>query len=399
MSQKHQDCSRERLPLSVFVLGLTVFSLGTTEFMVAGLLPELSSAFDVSTSQVGMLITVFALGVAIGAPLITAATTRVPRKTALIGLLAVFIVGEFVAAVAPTFSILVVARIVTAVAHGAFFGIGAVVAADLVSPQRRARAIAVMFGGLTIATVAGVPLGTMIGQQIGWRATFAAVAVLGIVDLIGVAILVPARHRGHVTRLRDELVAFTKPRLWLALGTTMLSQAGLYAAYTYLAPLLIEDVGFDAETVPWLLMVFGVGTLLGTLVGGRLADRALMLTLTSGLAVLATVLVLITPASQVRVGMVVALLAFGVAAFLINPALQTQVLNQAPDAPTLASTVNISAFNVGNAVGPLVAGLGLTAGLGNHAPSWFGSVFVLAAFVLALITVRIKPPRRNQEKN
>jgi MFS transporter, DHA1 family, inner membrane transport protein len=377
------------VPLAVFVLGLTVFSLGTTEFMVAGLLPELSAAFGISISQAGLLISVFALGVVLGAPLIAAATIRIGRKQALVCLLVVFMIGETIAALAPNFTVLMVARVVTAVAHGAFFGIGAVLAASLVVPTKKARAVSIMFGGLTLATIAGVPLGTFLGQQLGWRASFAAVAVLGLVDLAGVLLLVPARtqHGGldvEQAGLRGELAAFRSPRLWSALATTTLSQAGLYTAYTYIAPLLVDRTGFPAAAVPPLLVLFGVGTFAGSFAGGWLADHALMPTLAIGLLGLGLTLGLFTLTSTNQLATAVTLLLFGIAAFVINPALQTQVMNHAQSAPTLASAANISAFNIGNALGPWLGGLGLSAGLGLLGPSWVGAVLAFSALAPAL---------------
>ncbi|MFB9686047.1 Cmx/CmrA family chloramphenicol efflux MFS transporter [Amycolatopsis plumensis] len=375
------------MPIALFVLGLTVFSLGTTEFMIAGLLPELSDAFGVSLPQAGLLISLFALGVVLGAPLITAATTKVPRKTALVALLVVFVAGEVLAALAPSFGVLMAARVVTAVAHGSFFGIGAVVAANLVEPGRRARAISIMFGGLTIATIAGVPLGTFIGQHFGWRATFLAVAVLGVIDLVGVVALVPHQPRAGHLGVRHELAAFRSPKVWLALGTTMLSQAALYTAYTYISPLLTDVTGFSAGAVPPLLALFGIGTFLGSVLGGRFADRSLMGTLCVGLLVLAVMLGAFSLTAHTKPVMVVTLFLFGIGSFLINPALQTRVMNETEGAPTLASTSNISAFNVGNALGPWLGGLGISAGAGLLSPSWIGAGLAVASLLVALAAV------------
>ncbi|WP_116204292.1 Cmx/CmrA family chloramphenicol efflux MFS transporter [Amycolatopsis circi] len=372
------------MPIALFVLGLTVFSLGTTEFMIAGLLPELSGAFGVSLPQAGLLISLFAVGVVIGAPLITAATTKVPRKSALVALLVVFIAGEVLAAAAPSFGVLMAARVVTAVAHGSFFGIGAVVASNLVEPGKRARAIAIMFGGLTIATIAGVPLGTFVGQHFGWRATFLAVAILGVIDLVGVLVLVPHQPRAGHLGLRHELAAFRNPKVWLALGTTTLSQAALYTAYTYIAPLLTDLTGFSAGMVPPLLALFGVGTFLGSVLGGKLADRSLMGTLCAGLLLLAVMLGVFSLTAHSKPAMIVTLFLFGVGSFLINPALQTRVMNETEGAPTLASTSNISAFNVGNALGPWLGGVGISAGAGLLSPSWIGAGLAVASLVVAL---------------
>lgn len=389
------------MPIALFVLGLTVFSLGTTEFMIAGLLPELSSAFQVSLAGAGLLISMFALGVVLGAPLITAATTRIPRKTALVGLLVVFIVGETIAALAPSYGILMAARVITAVAHGSFFGIGAVVAAGLVEPGKRARAIAIMFGGLTVATVAGVPLGTFIGQHLGWRASFLTVAVLGVLDLIGVVLLVPRQPAAGHLGVRHELAAFANPKVWLALATTMLSQAALYTAYTYIAPLLTGVTKFAEGTVPPLLALFGIGTFIGSVLGGRLADRWLMGTLCCGLALLGVMLAAFSLAAYHRPAMVIVVFLFGVGSFLINPALQTRVMNETEQAPTLASTSNIAAFNIGNALGPWLGGLGISAGAGLLSPSWIGAGLAAASLIVALIAVgldRRQPrPHANEE--
>lgn len=383
------------MPLALFVLGLTVFCLGTTEFMIAGLLPELAADFGVSLPDAGLLISLFAVGVVIGAPTMTVLTSRVPKKATLVSLLIVFIVGESLAAAAPTYSVLMLARVITAVAHGAFFGIGAVVAANLVSPERKARAIAIMFGGLTIATIAGVPLGTVIGQQLGWRATFWAVAILGLVSLVGVSLLVPHQPRGEHHSIRYELSAFTNPKIWLALATTMLSQAGLYAAYTYIAPLITEVTGFGDAAVAPLLMLFGVGSFLGTVLGGKAADRALMKTLTGGLALLTGILLLFTLTAGNGLAMVATIAIFGIASFLINPALQTRVMTEADDAPTLASASNISAFNVGNALGPWLAGLAISTGYGYLAPSHVGAALAATALLVALIATAADRQQRS----
>jgi DHA1 family inner membrane transport protein len=375
------------MPIALFVLGLTVFSLGTTEFMIAGLLPELARTFSVSLPEAGLLISLFALGVVIGAPLITAASSKVPRKAALVTLLVVFVAGEVIAAAAPSYGVLMVARVITAIAHGSFFGIGAVVASNLVEPARRARAIAIMFGGLTIATIAGVPMGTFIAQHFGWRATFLAVAILGVIDLIGVIALVPHQERSEHLGLRHELSAFRNGKVWLALGTTMLSQAALYTAYTYISPLLTDYTGFSAGWVPPLLMLFGIGTFLGSVLGGKFADRSLMGTLCIGLTLLAVMLGLFSAFAHSKVAMVITLFLFGVASFLINPALQTRVMNETEEAPTLASTANISAFNIGNAAGPFLGGLGISAGSGLLSPSWIGTALAICSLGVAGLSV------------
>ncbi|MGJ7905810.1 Cmx/CmrA family chloramphenicol efflux MFS transporter [Actinopolyspora sp. H202] len=373
------------MPIALFVLGLTVFSLGTTEFMIAGLLPELAAGFGISLPHAGLLISLFAVGVVIGAPTMTVLTSRVPKKATLVALLAVFVLGESLAAMAPSYGVLLTARVITAVSHGAFFGIGAVVAANLVPQEKKARAIAIMFGGLTIATIAGVPLGTFIGQQFGWRTTFWAVAVLGLLSLVGLGTLLPHQPRDEQPSIRSELSAFANPKVWLALATTMLSQAGLYAAYTYVAPLLTNVTGFPETAVAPLLLLFGIGSFLGTVLGGRFADRRLMSTLTVGLVLLSGMLLLFDVTAHNEVTMIATLGLFGVAGFLINPALQTRVMDESEGAPTLSSASNISAFNIGNALGPWLAGLGIGAGHGYLAPSRIGAALAGTALLTALL--------------
>jgi DHA1 family inner membrane transport protein len=373
------------MPVAVFVLGLAVFSLGTTEFMIAGLLPELSAAFAVSLPAAGALISLFALGVVVGAPTVTMVTARIPRKTTLVALLTVFVAGEVLAASASNYGVLLFARVVTAVSHGAFFGTGAVVAARLVDANRRARALSVMFGGLTIATVAGVPAGAFIGQHWVWRMSFLLVAVLAAISLVGVVALVPRLPEPEQVGWRGEFAAFGHGKVWLALLTTMLSQAALYATFTYIAPLLTEVTGFSPSLVPGLLVLFGVGTFLGSVFGGRLADRHLMGTLCAGLLVLGGILSAFTFAARSPVAMVVAVFVFGVVSFLINPALQTRVMNEAGDSSTVVSSANISAFNVGNALGPWLGGLTIGAGFGYLSPSWVGVVLAVAALATALL--------------
>ncbi|WP_316527827.1 Cmx/CmrA family chloramphenicol efflux MFS transporter [Kitasatospora brasiliensis] len=383
------------MPIALFILGLTIFGLGTTEFMIAGLLPELADSFDVTVPQAGHLISLFAIGVTVGAPLITMLASRVPRKATLVTLLAVFLVGELVAATSQSYGVLMAARLITAVAHGAFFGIGAVVAAGLVEPAKRARAISIMFGGLTVATIAGAPLGAFLGQHFGWRAPFWAVFAIGAVGLLGVILLVPHQPREQGANLRGELAAFRRLNVWLALATTLLSQAALFAAYTYVTPLLTDITGFGEGAVPVLLTLFGIGTFCGSWIGGKFADRNLMRTLWIGMILLGGMLLLFQVSAHNKVAMVITLAAFGVASFLINPGLQTRVMNEAGEAPSLASAGNISAFNIGNAVGPWTAGLAIAGGHGYLSPAWVGVAFAAAALVTALAsTARDASARR-----
>jgi MFS transporter, DHA1 family, inner membrane transport protein len=372
------------MPIAVYVLGLTVFCIGTTEFMISGLLPALAADLSVSIPTVGLLISGYALGVVIGGPALTLATLRINRKTSLLGLLVLFVVGQTVCALAPGYGVLLAGRVVAALAQGALFGIGSVVAVDLAGPARRGRALAIMFAGLTVANVFGVPAGTFLSQHAGWRVSFWVVDALAVVALAGVAFLVPRRPTGPHVGIGAEFAAFRNPRVWVALSTSMLTQAAVFCCFSYLSPLFTEVTGFSSSVVPLLFALFGVGCLAGSVIGGRFADRYLLPNLYVGILAMAAVLALLTVTSHDKAATVATVAAFGVAAFSINPALQAQVMREAGDAPTLATTTNTSAFNVGNTVGPYVGGSVLNAGLGFTAPAWSAALLALAGLAAAV---------------
>ncbi len=374
------------MPIAVYVLGLTVFCIGTTEFMISGLLPDLAGDLSVSIPAVGWLISGYALGVAIGGPVLTLATLRVDRKNALLGLLGLFVAGQLICAVAPDYGTLMTGRVVAALAQGAFFGIGSVVAVDLAGPARRGRALAIMFAGLTVANVVGVPAGTFLSQHAGWRASFWAVEVLAVLALAGVATLVPKRPHGPYAGIGAEFAAFRNGRVWVALSTSMLTQAAVFCCFSYLSPLLTEVTGFPAGVVPLLLVLFGAGCLAGSFLGGRFADRFLLPNLYVGITVMGAVLGLLALTAQSKGVTVGAIALFGIAAFSINPALQAQVMREAGDAPTLATTTNTSAFNVGNTIGPWVGGSAIGAGLGFTAPAWTAALLALAGLASAALS-------------
>ncbi|MET9953726.1 Cmx/CmrA family chloramphenicol efflux MFS transporter [Streptomyces sp. NPDC006339] len=374
------------MPLAVYVLGLSVFCIGTTEFMISGLLPELSRDLSVSVPTVGWLISGYALGVVVGGPALTVATLRVPRKTSLVGLLLLFVLGQTMGALAPGYGVLMAGRVIAALAQGAFFGIGSVVAVELAGPERRGRALAIMFAGLTVANVFGVPAGTFLSQHAGWRASFWAVDALAVLALLGVLFLVPRMPNGPYAGVRAELSAFRNPRVWVALSTSMLTQAAIFCCFGYLAKLLTDVGGFSESAVPVLLTLFGVGCFAGSVVGGRFADRHPLPNLYAGISAMALVLVLLAVAAHSRAATVVTVLAFGLAAFSINPALQAQVMREAGRAPTLATTTNTSAFNLGNTIGPWVGGSVIGAGLGYTAPVWSGAVLAVAGLGTALVS-------------
>ncbi|MFB7508389.1 Cmx/CmrA family chloramphenicol efflux MFS transporter [Streptomyces broussonetiae] len=372
------------MPIAVYVLGLTVFCIGTTEFMISGLLPDLAGDLSVSIPAVGWLISGYALGVVVGGPAVTLATLRVNRKTSLLGLLALFVAGQTVCALAPSYDVLMSGRVVAALAQGAFFGIGSVVAVDLAGPERRGRALAIMFAGLTVANVVGVPAGTFLSQHAGWRVSFWAVDALAVVGLLGVAVLVPRRPTAPYVGIGAEFRAFRNPRVWVALSTSMLTQAAVFCCFSYLSPLFTDVTGFSEDVVPLLLALFGAGCFLGSVVGGRFADRYLLPNLYTGITAMGVVLVLIPLAAHHKAVTVVAIAAFGVAAFSINPALQAQVMREAGDAPTLATTTNTSAFNLGNTIGPWIGGSVIDAGFGFTAPSRAAALLAAAGLVAAV---------------
>ncbi|MEU1074536.1 MULTISPECIES: MFS transporter [unclassified Streptomyces] len=374
------------MPLALLALAIGAFGIGTTEFVIMGLLPEVADTYGVTIPMAGYLVTGYALGVVLGAPLMTVLGTRISRKRMLMLLMGFFIVGNVLSAVAPVFGLMLAGRIVASLAHGAFFGIGSVVAADLVAPEKKAGAIAMMFTGLTVANVIGVPLGTLVGQQIGWRTTFFVVAALGVVGLLGVAKLVPDMPKAEGVRLRHEIAAFRNVHVLLAMAMTVLGFGGVFAAITYITPMMTHVTGYADGSVTWLLVLFGLGMVAGNLIGGRFADRALMPMLYASLSGLAVVLALFTLTAHDKAASAVTVFLIGALGFATVPPLQKRVLDQAAGAPTLASAVNIGAFNLGNALSAWLGGIVIAAGLGYTAPNWVGAALAASALVLALVS-------------
>lgn len=379
------------MPIALIALALGGFGIGLTEFVIAGLLPEVSRDLGVTEAAAGMLISGYALSVAVGAIGLTAAVNRFDRKKVLVGLMVLFIVGNLVSALAPGYEVLMIGRILAALTHGAFFGIGSVVAASLVEKDKQAGAIALMFGGLTVANVLGVPFGTLLGQQLGWRATFWAITVIGLIALVGIAILLPARPRTDRGRdaaragLRGELRAFTRPQVWFSLVMTVLGFGGMFGAFTYMAFTLTGVSGFASGLVPWLLVLFGLGLFVGNWAGGRAADRHVARTLGIVFAVLTLVLAAFAMFAAQPVAAVILLVAMGGFGFATVPGLQLRIMGDAGDAPTLASGANIAAFNIGNALGAWLGGVAITAGGGYTSPLWVGAVLTAGAFVTLLV--------------
>ena len=372
------------MPLGLIALAIGGFGIGLTEFVILGLLPEVAADFAVSESAAGWFITGYALAVAVGALVLTAAVTRLPRNQVLMGLLVLFIVGNLLSAVAETYTMMMLGRIIAALCHGAFFGIGAVVAGNMVAPSKKAGAIAIMFTGLTLANVLGVPFGTLLGQNFGWRSTFWAITVIGVIALVGIATLVPVQARGEAESLRNEFGAFRSTQVWLSLSITILGYGGMFGAFTYIAFTLTEVSGFASSTVPWLLIVFGVGLFVGNLLGGKAADRALDKTLIILIAGLTVILVFFALTASSPVATVFSLVLMGGFGFATVPGLQMRVMKYAGSATTLVSGANIGAFNVGNALGAWVGGLTISAGLGYTSPIWAGAGIAAAGLVVTL---------------
>ncbi|MDP4511041.1 MFS transporter [Nonomuraea turcica] len=375
------------MPLALLALAISAFGIGTCEFIISGgLLPELAADLRVGVPSAGLLVTAYAFGVVVDAPLLTLLGTRLPRKTMLLFLMALFITGNLLSALAPTYGVLMIGRILAAFAHGAYFGVGAVVAAGLVEPHRRARALALMFTGLSLANVLGVPGGTAIGQAFGWRAAFWAVVAIGAVGLAGVAALVPSQARSREGGLGRELTVFRQGGVWLALATTVLGFAPVFTVITFVAPMMTDVADFSPEAIPVVMGVFGVGLVLGNLLGGRLADRSVQHAIYGSVGAL-TMLSLGTALTAAnKPALVVTITLFGVAAFATIPPLQTQVLDSAEKAPTLASAANIGAFNLANALGSLLAGLAVDTGYGYTSPAWIAVILGIAGLVMAGLT-------------
>jgi len=370
------------MPLALFALMVSAFGIGTTEFVVSGLLPEIGDEMGVSLSTAGLLISGYALGVVVGGPIATAAGTRLPRKNMLVILMLLFIAGNVIAAAATGYGVLMLGRIVSAVCHGAFFGVAAVVAADLVDESKRSRAIAMVFTGLTMANVVGSPLGTWIGQGFGWRATFIMITAIGFVSLLGIITLVPKQPRPTETSLRRELAEFRRLQVWLAVAIAGLSIGALFAAYSYVAPLMTEVAGFASGSLMLLLVLFGVGLVIGNLLGGRFADRAQIPTLLVTTALLAVVLVVFTFTAHYKIPAAITLMLVGGAGFATVPAFMTRAIDKAKGAPTLASAVASSGANLGISIGAFAGGLTIDAGLGYTSPIWVGAIMAVLALVV-----------------
>lgn len=383
-----------RLPIAILALAVAAFAIGSTEFTIIGLLPDVADGLDVSIPRAGLLVSAYALGVVIGAPLLTAAGTRMRRHHLLIALMGLFTVGNLLSAIAPNYELFFASRVLAALPHGAFFGVASVVAAKLVAPERRNVAIASMFTGLALANVVGVPLGTLLGQQLGWRASFWAIAVLGVVSVVALARLVPPMERG--TSLRAEVAAFRNPRVWLALAITVLGFGGLFAVVGYITPLMTDVAGLSEGAVLPVLAVLGLGMVAGTRLVGRVTrGRQLMHVIPVLLAVMAVVLLLFSLLSPHPVLAVILLFLLGTVAFTVATPIQALIMDEAPNAPALVSAANQAGFNLGNALGPALGSVTISAGLGYASVGWVGACITGSGLLLALLFARtaVRPGR------
>ncbi|QYK07031.1 MFS transporter [Shewanella zhangzhouensis] len=390
------------MPIALFALTLSAFAIGTTEFVIVGLVPTIAQDLGVSLPSAGLLVSLYALGVAIGAPVLTAMTGRWQRKNVLLAIMTLFVIGNILAWMAPTYSSLITARILTGLVHGVFFSIGSTIATSLVPREKEASAIAIMFTGLTVALVTGVPLGTWIGQNFGWRATFMVVAALGLIALIGSALLVPKNlKQAPSARISQQLDVLTQPRLLLVYAMTAMGYGGTFTAFTFLAPILEQVSGFESGAIGLIMLVYGVSVAVGNIWGGRMADRmgpikALNIIFTA----LALVLLAFTFTAGNQITAVITILIWGAFAFGNVPGLQVYVVQLAekytPQAVDVASGLNIAAFNVGIALGSILGGI-IIETMTLMDTAWIGSLIVVLALGLTRLSGFID--KRDQMQN
>lgn len=379
------------MPLALYALTIAAYAIGTTEFVIVGLLPTVASDLAISLPLAGLIVSIYALGVTFGAPVLTALTGKLQRKPLLLGLMALFILGNMTAALAPSYGMLLIGRVLSAFAHGVFFSVGATIAADLVQENRRASAIALMFMGLTVAIVTGVPLGTLIGQTFGWRATFLAVSGLGVIAFLAILALLPAKlSKAEPAGLMEQVRVLSSGRLLLVFAMTAFGYGGTFVTFTYLAPMLQQITGFSQGSVSLVLVLYGLAIAFGNLLGGRVADHDPVKALTVLFLLQALVLALFTFTAPYPVAALVTLAALGFLSFANVPGLQLYVVQMAsqvrPGAVDVASALNIAAFNLGIAGGAFIGGLVVESPFGLAATPLFGAVLVAVALGLTVLS-------------
>jgi DHA1 family inner membrane transport protein len=373
-----------RINPPLLALATGAFGIGVTEFAPMGMLPGIAADLGVSIPAAGLLVSAYALGVLIGAPLMTLTTGRIPRRQLLIGLMAIFTLGNLMSALATDYTSLLIARVVTSLNHGAFFGVGALVAASVVAPDKRAGAVAAMFMGLTLATIGGVPLATWLGELLGWRQAFWGIAGLGVLTMVALWFALPNVALPPSDGVMAEIRVLARPPVLAALALTVVGSGAMFTVFTYIAPILSRETHASTAFITAMLVLFGVGLTLGNLWGGKAADKSIDRTLIASLGVLIVVLLAFTVLMRWPLPAAVAILIWGIASFALVPPLQMRVMEAAQDAPNLASAVNIGAFNLGNAIGAALGGAVINAGLGYPAISLAGAGMAALGLLMVL---------------
>lgn len=379
----------KKYPLAIWILSLGAFAIGMTEFVIMGLLPNIARDLDVTVSDAGQLITGYALSVAIGGPIIVLATYKLPRKNLLVLLMAIFIVGNGIGGIAPNYGSLMLSRIIAALAHGSFFGIGSILAASMVPPHKRASAMALMFMGLTMSNIIGVPFGTFVGQIFGWKMTFIIISVLGLLTLIGIIRFVPNQKDTQPISIKNELSVLKDVKLWLTLGVTLFGFSSVFAYFTYISQILINVSHIEERWISFVLIIFGVGVTFGNIIGGKLADWNLNKALNTIFIVFPIYIFMMYFIQNYSLLMVVGIFVFGLIGFSMSPSLQFKSTLISQDAPTLASTLNQSAFNLGNALGAFLGGVVVTQ-LPVASLSLIAPILTLIGLVFLIISIQVE---------
>lgn len=386
-SRDFSNLSNRKRMTALILLTLTIFAVGTAELLPMGLLLPIATETQVSISAAGMLVTGYALGVVIGGPVLSALTGRLPRKTLLSSFLFVFILGSIVCTAAPSYGVLLAGRVISSLAHGTLFGMIVVTAKNLAQPGKEGRNIALVGSGLTVSVILGAPLGTLLGQHLGWRFPFLVISLLSAAALLGIMKQIPPLPRSKGGSIKGQLRIVSRPGFLLVLLITIFGTGGTFAGFTYITPILERITGFSSDSVTIILLVFGAGSLLGNIAGGNLADKRLVPTLFGGLILLAVSMAIFTWSSHGKAAAVMTVFIWGVAAYSIIPSLNMFVLQKAGDAQELASTLNISAFNLGNAIGAFIGGLVIDSTMGLAAVPWVASIVTLLGIALAAWSV------------
>lgn len=374
------------MPTGLFALALGAFGIGLTEFGIVGLLPQIATEYGTTEQVAGYLVSGYAISVAVGAIFLTAIMIRMERRLTLILLSGLFIIGNLISAMSASYETLLFGRIIAALCHGSFFSVGAVVASDMVAKDKKGAAIALMFSGLTVSNIVGVPLGTFIGLELGWRTTFWALAVIGIIVMGGIRILIPVMPAHRDTNLTREFSVFNRSQVWVSAMLSVLSFGGVIGGFTYIAFTLTQVSGFAEQTVPWLLVLFGVGTFIGNIYGGKAADKSLNKSLGFILLMLTVVMIAFALSAHNQIMTVILLLLMGTVGLATAPGLQLRMMKYASDAPTVASGTNIAAFNIGNALGAYLGGIALDKGYGFISPLWVGAGLSLVALIVVILS-------------